>query len=115
MKKIPLVELDGELTTVKMGERHTAIIFRCPVCGEHSHLVPYSPTGGRTQHANVWRHTAGSTIEDITVEPSYMARADLSRRAGEKRRCRLHCFIRDGVVQILGDSKLEINPTGDKP
>jgi hypothetical protein len=76
----------------------TCLRFQCPVCDTHGHLVPYvtgTHHGPLSNGANSWANPSGSTVEDITLSPSYVC---------EIEGCRLHCFIRAGVVQVLSDS-----------
>lgn len=112
MKRIALNDLEGEIVWVKFNDqlRLETIFFVCPICleanegkrpGVHSHGVPFRR--GEAKGASVlpithvWGHTSGSTIDDITLTPSYLATGG---------GCRLHCFIRNGQVVVLADSKL---------
>lgn len=82
-----LRELEGEITRIDYGDGLVldAVYFICPVCNNgHGHLVPYSDAsfhelqnpkprlyedgGGRVK---VWQRTGGSTVDDITLTPSY--------------------------------------------
>jgi hypothetical protein len=99
-RNVPLTELDGDVTRIEgMAAGTKAVLFLCPVCYDHYHLVTFEP--GNPQHGTInnqhrWGHINGSTVEDITLVPSYVATTQ---------DCRLHCFIRNGVVEVLGDSK----------
>lgn len=103
-RTVALADLEAEITTVRWGQaedapRATCLRFTCPLCGAHQHLVPYEPGvrahGKRPVIGNVWGHQSGSAIADLTLSPSYLAIST----------CRLHAFIRNGQVQILGDSR----------
>lgn len=111
MTEIPLRELEGEVCDILWGDDVTSrcVRFLCPVClranggdpaGVHSQVVPFfvgqRAHGRHPKIGNVWGHESGSTADDITVSPSYLATA-----AGC---CRVHVFIRRGVVQLLADS-----------
>lgn len=99
------------------GTTTEGVWFVCPMCleanngerpGVHGHFVPF--IRGETRHSkangrNVWGHTGGSTIVDITLAPSYLA---LSMRGS----CRLHVFIRNGELQILRDSHGPVTQEG---
>jgi hypothetical protein len=90
-----LRELEGELTTITYGEGVTfpAVMFVCPVCSDgHSHMIPYTdepfhevpdPRGGR--QIKLWQRTSGTTIDDLTLSPSYLVPS-----------CNLHGYVRDG-------------------
>lgn len=72
-----LRELDGELTTINYGEGIvlSAVIFVCPTCANrHSHLIPFSdePFHEVQGKIKVWQRVKGSTIDDITLTPSYL-------------------------------------------
>lgn len=81
---VPLRELEGYITTIDYGEGLVlpAVMFTCPVCtgavAGHSHAVPYGPTAGRVRvpkdgrEVLVWKHESGTTIDDITLSPSYL-------------------------------------------
>lgn len=97
-----LASLNAELRSVTWegGERTEALWFVCPMCDDHVHIVPFrhgQPSTSQTTVTgrNVWGHTGGSTVADLTLAPSYLARAG---------GCRLHAFIRDGHLQVLADS-----------
>ena len=101
---VPLRELKAKLTTAKWGQADDApsspaLLCLCPLCGEHSILIAY--THGQPQHSvrpgigNVWGHVGGSTVDDLTLAPSYLALG----------RCRLHVFVRDGQLEVLSDSR----------
>lgn len=111
MKIIPLSDLDGEIMKVthRGGFRTSAVRFVCPVCleanggdmaGVHSHMVFFiycQRASSRYKNiAHIWGHAGGSGVDDITLQPSYLA---------ETGDCRVHCFIRGGAVQLLGDSR----------
>lgn len=112
MKHIPLAELNAELTTVTWegGEQTDALRFDCPLCvdrefGTHSHLIPFrrgNPSTSQTtaRGRNVWGHTGGSTVEDLTLAPSYLCNPN-----SDPGLCRLHVFVRSGVLQVLNDSR----------
>ena len=78
MKRIPLVDLDGEVTRVQLGssgQTVPCVLFLCPVCleanggartGVHSHLVRYEPGASRNPGVqggvHVWGNPSGSTV-----------------------------------------------------
>lgn len=104
-QRIPLVELDAEIHSVKWehGERTDGLWFDCPMCNrEHKHLIPFrmNEAAGRKTHGGrlVWAHTGGSTVADLTLAPSFVSLA----ASGDL--CRLHVFVRGGVLEVLGDS-----------
>lgn len=111
VRRIPLAELNAELTTVRWeaGEQTDALRFDCPLCvdrehGSHSHLVPFrrgNPSTSQTtaRGRNVWGHTGGATVDDLTLAPSYLCNPQ--SRSGM---CRLHIFVRNGAIEVLGDS-----------
>lgn len=89
---VPLRQLDGELSTIDYGDgvARPCVMFTCPVCKDgHAHVMPYGPEQERVRVGNhdviVWKHTGGSTIDDITLSPSYLVRS-----------CNLHGYVRGG-------------------
>lgn len=92
----PLRELEGEITTVHWpgrgwwdpGVRLLAVMFVCPVCpgphAGHAHVIPYADEpfhelpdprcrpGGISRAIKVWQRVSGSTVDDITLAPSYL-------------------------------------------
>jgi hypothetical protein len=80
---VPLRELGAYLSTMDWGEgvKTAVLMFECPNprCKQsHSQGMPYSdepfhvlprPGGGEIK---LWQRTAGSTIEDITMAPSFV-------------------------------------------
>jgi hypothetical protein len=61
------------------------------------HIIPFRPEGGHIdapsgKKRNVWTHVSGTTIEDLTLAPSYSCTAPESHL--------LHCFIRNGNVVV---------------
>lgn len=106
MKHIRLTDpsLDAELRSTRYdGGSMPSLWFYCPVCGDHYHVVHYRPEGGTDPKlGHVWTHVSGSTLEDLTLSPSYLATCPRGEQT-----CRLHIFVKNGVMQVLGDSKLE--------
>lgn len=104
MVEVSLADLEGEIFTVESSDPGTALMFRCPLCRGHYHLVYFNPgssTHGRNStNRNVWANPSGSTVDDLTLSPSY--RENHSRKEGT---CELHIFVNDGKIQILGDSR----------
>lgn len=99
---------DPELQAEIRGLRHEQhgfvgrhLWFRCPLCLEHWHAIAYQE--GVRQHrqtpVQTWGHVSGSTLEDLTLSPSYLAHPSRSHP------CLLHLFVRNGVLQVLGDSR----------
>lgn len=111
---VRLLELDGEVTHVVTSKgtpaeaRHPVVMFTCPVCKDHVQMVPYDPGGkgwdrrgpGAAWPPLAWANPSGSTIEDITLSPSFLSHGPP---------CRVHVFIRSGNVEILGDTGLVSN------
>lgn len=113
MKTIKLTDLEGEIMNLQNGDSGgttEGVWFVCPVCldanggkreGVHGHFVPFvrgQAAHGQDRGRHIWGHTGGSTADDITLTPSYLA------LSSGPRSCRLHAFIRGGVLQVLGDS-----------
>lgn len=101
--KIPLSDLDAYISQTKWedGEVIPSLVFECPLCGKgersHKHLIPHRPSGGKTSRGrNVWTHVSGTTPQDLTLSPSYLATSSL---------CTLHAFVRNGQLEVLQDSK----------
>lgn len=77
----PLRDLEAEITSTQIGgQRFAALLFLCPACGGHSQLIPYSdedsayrswPEAGEDRSTPIWKRTAGSTVDDLTLSPSY--------------------------------------------
>lgn len=85
----PLAEFDAEFGNYKLkdGSRYRCIIMSCPACDDHSVLIPFSDSGGRTSEGEaIWKHVSGTTLEDITLSPSYHLLSG----------CRLHGWVRNG-------------------
>ena len=105
MRTIPLSDpsLEARVGTTRFSDdtAHDTVTFRCPICGDHSHVVPFRPEGGKSKAGLVWTHVSGSTVDDLTISPSYLSRCD---RGDIGKTCRLHIFIKGGQMQILGDS-----------
>ena len=76
--KTPLRELGGEIRSVDLGDgvSRSAVWFTCPVCtgvvAGHYHIVPFGPEATRVNGSLVWKHESGTTIDDITLSPSYL-------------------------------------------
>lgn len=104
MREIKLTDLDAEVIEYDGGP---ALWFRCPICpdGDKHHVLPYGP--GRGQR---WEHKGGTTPADLTLAPSYLARCNRPRKQDAERHCRLHVFVRAGVVQVLDDSGMKDGP-----
>lgn len=89
----PLRELDGELTNINYGDGVVipCVMFTCPSCSDgHSHVIPYGPESIRFEVGKrsvlVWKHESGSTIDDITLSPSYLVQGA----------CNVHGFVQNG-------------------
>ena len=93
--RIHLRDLKARLTTINErqggvlpGVGQAALVFRCPICRNHSCVVPYGPVQkpapplGR----HTWKHVSGDTIDNITLTPSYRIMTG----------CKLHGFVRNG-------------------
>ena len=108
MQRAKLTDLEAQLISVARHGRTTTkqhgLLFWCPVCNKHYHFVPYDPGVAKATQKDsehVWGHAGGNTIEDFSLRPSYRSQV-------EQFGCTLHCWIRDGYLEILGDSKCEI-------
>lgn len=110
---IPLRELEGELTTTNYGSgiRLPCVVFICPLCDGkegrpcHFNIIPYAdqpfheiPRPGNTP-VKVWQRISGSTLDDLTLAPSY----HLSGRYQDKDgvwhtvpTCGLHGHVQNG-------------------
>ena len=93
-----------------------ALFFVCPVCleqnggkrpGVHGHVVPFEKTGRRSKDTLVWANPSGSTLDDLTLTPSYLATS--------RGFCRVHVFVTAGKLRILGDSEILIRGTSGHP
>lgn len=88
-KGTPLSELQGEISKVHwIGDVSTRCLWFY-WNGQH-HGIPFSDTGENIGGRNIWKRASGSTIDDLTLSPSYNCTAPETHR--------LHCFIRDGQV-----------------
>lgn len=103
MKHIPLADLGAEIRSTKVGnESIPSLWIDCPVCddsheyGNHKHVIHFK-TGQPHGRGGVmwWANPSGSTVDDLTLAPSYLATSY---------RCRVHLFVRNGVVELLDDS-----------
>jgi hypothetical protein len=94
-----LRDIEGALTTIDYGGGLVlpCVMWVCPECSargdahSHSHLMPYGPALTRIPHGDgtilVWKHESGSTIDDITLSPSYLVRGQS---------CNVHGFVQSG-------------------
>lgn len=109
-RRVKLTDVEGEIRNVRFGNSLMipALHFVCPICleanggvraGVHSHMVPFrwNETPGRSGApiTHVWGHDGGRGVDDLTLSPSYLARGGS---------CRFHCFVRNGVLEVLSDS-----------
>jgi hypothetical protein len=86
-----LRDLNATIDTYKIsdGQSYQSIFMDCPLpdCG-HSILIPFSDEGKNTSTGEaVWTRTSGSTIDDITLSPSYRLMSN----------CCLHGWVRNGT------------------
>lgn len=90
---IPLKDLDAEIRNIRYQgseERVLTLWFKCPKPGcKHLCQVPFGESlfdlpDGRP----AWKRVSGSTIEDLTLHPSYHL---------PNEPCGLHGWIRDGA------------------
>jgi hypothetical protein len=85
MASVALSTLDAELhRSTTPGVQH--LWFHCPKCGQHRCMIPFSDAGSSDPESPVWRRVSGSTVEDLTLEPSYLVVG----------LCGLHGFVRAG-------------------
>lgn len=68
--------------------------------GGHQHAIPFDDVGSNLMVPNtdrvgllVWKRVSGSTVQDLTLAPSYFCKSPEPRR--------LHCFIRDGQIVVV--------------
>jgi len=89
---IALTEFDARFGTFTDGGlKVQSILMKCPrpECG-HWITIPFSDTGGNTPGGRpIWKKTGGSTLENITLAPSYYLPT-------AKGGCGLHGFVRNG-------------------
>lgn len=96
-----LSELNAEVKGITFKEtgkpdfRCLCIFMDCPDCGGspkpgHSIMIPYSDEGGNLPDGRpIWKRVSGTTINDLTLSPSY----HLRKQDGY---CGLHGFVRNG-------------------
>lgn len=89
---IPLRNLDAEIRSVRIGVNGPRLDWLFWVYQGNQHGMPFRPGGGQERGQNVWDHVSGSTIDDLTLAPSYWCRAPESHQ--------LHCFIRNGHLEL---------------
>lgn len=98
MKGGPLSAMPSSITTVDYGNGlkfDALLVEHCAPCAlagkDHSHMIPFSIHGpsvvdnGERGTIRVWRHVSGTTIDDITLAPSYLVQG-----------CGVHGFVRQG-------------------
>ncbi len=87
---VPLSDLEAEILTTRSGDaRIQALWFRWD---GHQHAIHFGPCSEDAHGLRIWKHGSGSTIDDLTLSPSYLCRAPESHR--------LHCFIRNGHLVV---------------
>ncbi len=90
-----LVDLGAEIHRMlgEDGAQCEALLF---VFREQTYLVPFAaertvlPGIGK-----VWKQTGGSTVEDLSLSPSYWVKSPPE--------CAIHVWVTDGVVKGLPD------------
>jgi hypothetical protein len=95
MNRIALKDLEGEIGKIRLSEggELDCLWFLCPTCSQtdphpHSCMMAFSDTGGqRTSAGPTWKKVSGSTVEDLTLSPSFLLKAPL---------CGLHGWVREG-------------------
>ncbi len=87
---IKLVDLQAEIRTIKYGEERIETLFMlCPKPGcDHEICIPFHPTLISLKDLCVWTQKSGSTIDDLTLLPSYILTGSSS--------CGLHGYVRGG-------------------
>ena len=103
--------LEAALTKTPFGKdlKCNTLVFKCPVCGDHTHLIPFLfgiyRDGKFSNGMHRWGHTDGTTLKDITLSPSYEGQT--SRLVeGRPMMCKLHVYVSEGELVILDDSGL---------
>ncbi len=82
MKAGPLADMGATITTTNYGNGlvlSTLLVEHCEPCAaagrDHAHVIPFGPTATRLEvdgrQVLVWQLVAGSTVEDLTLSPSY--------------------------------------------
>ena len=96
MPERPLRELQGEIVSFKgRPNRDDILLFQCPCCASgHMIAVPWMPPAIHTSGC-IWKKT-GSTIEDITIEPSI--NCDVPDPDGTPSDCKFHGWVKSGKV-----------------
>ncbi len=102
MASVALKDLDGEICSVfGRPQDDDCLMFMCPVCkddsGElkgHAIMVSFVPPSLFPSGA-MWRVTAGSKVEDLTIEPSINCDVLIN---GQPSDCKFHGFVRGGRV-----------------
>lgn len=101
---VPLTECRAEIRSCDWGtpeaKQVTGMLWF--YWQDHHYVIPFSETGNDIIHMKdgkavgkslVWKRVSGSTIEDLTLAPSYFCKAPPEYK--------LHCFIRDGKVVVV--------------
>jgi hypothetical protein len=90
----PLRDMEAELRSLADADGNSwpVLWFRCPKCKDtdmpHMNMIPHSLTGTEKPRGLglVWQHVSGTTIDDITLNPSYRV----------VRPCGLHGWVCNG-------------------
>lgn len=83
-----IATLNAELRPLRVGDELVdAVWMDCPRCGGHGGVViPFADHRRTIGGTLVWQRVAGSTVDDLTLAPSYHLQGH----------CGLHGFVRGG-------------------
>jgi Family of unknown function (DUF6527) len=103
-----LSELDGSIRSVAgRPQQDDCLLFDCPACNTgHMIMVSFMPPSLHLTGA-IWKKVSGSTIEDITLNPSIDATPkrnlhpemdEITWRRYVEQGCKFHGWVRNGTV-----------------
>lgn len=95
----PLSECQAEIRSATIEGHRVQILWLqwagkqhgIPFTDEPFHQIRLQPGTPNERDYNVWERKSGSTIQDLTLSPSYNCTAPASHR--------LHCHIRAGEIE----------------
>jgi len=88
-----LSELNAKIIHIQIGNDSVyALLFDCPVKCGYQHMIPYwdKPSLEFDEEIKVWHRTSGSTIEDLSLTPSYVSPI---------KQPHIHTFVINGELQ----------------